>query len=155
VHWQQVDGFLLWQNIPEPAREAVWADEQGCVPLFRTSDALAVFARQHSHDLAAEEPVLHDLDTVAEWLNNIEKRPPRECLAVWNLFDDMGAAVGESFSGSFKTTARDQVFDLLYTDSGPWQRPAKVTWPFAERLLLRDLLTQGFALWQKHACWQV
>jgi hypothetical protein len=115
---------------------------------------LAVFARQHGYNLATEEPVLHDLDTVAEWLNNVEKCPPRECLAVWNLFDDVGAGVGEPFAGSFKTPARDQVFDLLYADSGPWQRPAKVTWLSVERLLLRDLLTQGFALWQKHACWQ-
>jgi hypothetical protein len=72
----------------------VWADEQGRVPLFKTSVDLAVFARQHGHELAAEEPVLHDLDSVAEWLNNVEKRPPRECLAVWNLFDDVGAGVG-------------------------------------------------------------
>jgi hypothetical protein len=154
VRWQRADGFLLWQDPPEPAREAVWADEQGRVPLFKTPAALAAFAQQRGCRLEAGQPLLHDLDAIAEWLNNAKKRPPRECLAIWNLFDDVGAGVGEPFAGSFKTPARDRVFDLLYADSGPWQRPAKVTWLPAQRLLLRDLLTQGLALWQKHACWQ-
>lgn len=154
VRWQQADGFLLWQNPPEPAREAAWADEQRQIPLFKTRLALANFAAQLGYVLANEQPVMHDLDAVAEWLNNAKKRPVRECLAVWNLFDDVGAGVGEPFAGSHKTPVRDRVFDLLYADSGPWQRPAKVTWPPAEQLLLRHLLTQGFQLWQKHACWQ-
>ena len=155
VRWQQADGFLLWQNLPAPDREAAWADAQGRIPLFKTQAALVEFAQQRGYYLEAESPILTDLDAVASWLNNAEKRPLRECLAVWSLFDDVGAGVGEPFAGSQKTPARDRVFDLLYADSGPWQRPAKVTWPLAERLLLRHLLTQGFQLWQKHACWQV
>lgn len=154
VRWQQADGFLLWQNPPEPGREAVWADTQGHVPLFKTQAALAAFARRQGYRLDAGPPTLIDLDAVANWLNNAEKRPVRECLDVWNLFDDVGAGVGEPFAGSHKTPVRDRVFDLLYADSGPWQRPAKVTWPPAEQLLLRHLLSQGFQLWQKHACWQ-
>ena len=154
VRWQQADGFLLWQNPPEPDCEAVWADAQGRIPLFKTQAALAEFAQQRGYCLEAEPPTLIDLDAVAGWLNNTEKRPVRECLAVWSLFDDVGAGVGEPFAGSHKTPARDRVFDLLYADSGPWQRPAKVTWPPAEQLLLRHLLSQGFQLWQKHACWQ-
>jgi hypothetical protein len=152
VRWQQADGFLLWQNPPEPGREAVWADAQGRIPLFKTQTALAEFAQRRGYRLEAEQPAPIDLDAVVSWLNNAEKRPVRECLDVWSLFDDVG--VGEPFAGSQKTPARDRVFDLLYADSGSWQRPAKVTWPPAERLLLRHLLTQGFQLWQKHACWQ-
>jgi hypothetical protein len=154
VHWQQQDGFLLWQNPPEPAREAIWADEHGVVPLFKTPAELAVFAQQRGYVLIIELPQLLNLDAVAEWLNTHKTRPPHESLAAWCLFDDVSAGVGEPFAGNYKTPLRNQVFDLLYTDSGPWRRPAEVHWPPAAQALLRDILTQGFELWQKHACWQ-
>lgn len=154
VRWQRTAGFLLWQNSPEPGREAVWTDAQNQILLFKTQAALTAFAQHLGHDLEAESPILHDLDAVARWLITPKKRPVRECLDVWNLFDDVGAGVGELFAGSYKTPHRDRVFDLLYADSGPWQQPANIIWSSAERLLLRDLLTQGFALWQKHVCWQ-
>ncbi len=154
VRWQQANGFLLWQNPPEPAREAVWIDEQGRVPLFKTQPALASFAERLGYSLVSEQPIIHDLDAVASWLNNTKKRPPLECLAVWNLFDDVSAGVNEPFAGNYKTPARNRIFNLLYADSGPWQRPPEVHWPPAAQALLRDLLIQGFELWQKHACWQ-
>ncbi|MGI4866184.1 MAG: hypothetical protein ACRYFZ_19825 [Janthinobacterium lividum] len=154
MRWQQANGFLLWQNPPEPAREAVWANEQGTVPLFKTQSALASFAGQLGFALVAQPPRQLNLDAVADWLTTDKKCPPVECLDVWNLFDDVGAGVNEPFAGTYKTPLRDQVFDLLYAASGPWHRPAKVTWPPAEWALLRDILTKGFVLWQKHACWQ-
>nr|GFD31106.1 hypothetical protein [Tanacetum cinerariifolium] len=58
-----------------PAREAVWVDAQGRVPLFKTQAALTAFARQQSFRLEAEPPAPIDLDAVANWLNNAEKRP--------------------------------------------------------------------------------
>jgi hypothetical protein len=154
VRWQQADGFLLWQNPPEPAREAVWADEQRLVPLFKTPAGLAAFVQRQGYALVTEPPRPINLDAVAEWLKNGEPRPPHESLAAWCLFDDVSAGVGEPFTGNHKTPLRNQVFDLLYADSGPWQRPPEVSWPPAAQTLLRNILTQGFELWQKHACWQ-
>nr|GFC22494.1 hypothetical protein [Tanacetum cinerariifolium] len=46
VRWQQQDGFVLWQDPPEPAREAVWADRQQVIPLFKSQPALAGFAQR-------------------------------------------------------------------------------------------------------------
>jgi hypothetical protein len=155
VRWQQQDGFLLWQNPPEPAREAVWTTKQQLIPLFKSQLELAGFVQRLGYLLVPELPQLINLDVVVEWLKYSKKRPPFECLATWGLFDDVGAGVGEAFAGNRKTLLPNQVFDRLYADSGPWQRPAEVHWPLAEQALLCDLLTQGFELWQKHACWQV
>jgi hypothetical protein len=82
VRWQQQDGFLLWQDPPEPAREAVWADKQQLIPLFKSQPALAGFAQRLGYAVAPELPTLVDLDIVAEWLKNSKKRPPFECLGV-------------------------------------------------------------------------
>jgi hypothetical protein len=154
VRWQQQDGFLLWQDPPEPARESIWVDTQSMAPLFATAPALAAFAQHLGYDLVKQVPPLIDLDSVASWLKDDKKHPLRECLAVWNLFDDVGAGTGKPFAGNYKTPLRNRVFDLLYADSGPWQTPSKAQWPLAEQTLLRDILTQGFALWQQHVCWQ-
>jgi hypothetical protein len=154
VRWEQQDGFLLWQDPPAPARESVWADKQQLIPLFKSQLALADLVQRLGYPVVPKLPQLINLDVVAEWLKNSKKRPPFECLDTWNLFDDVGAGVGGCFAGNHKTPLRNQVFDLLYADSGPWQRPTTVRWPPAEQALLCDLLTQGFELWQKHVCWQ-
>jgi hypothetical protein len=154
VRWQQQDGFLLWQNPPEPARESVWADKQQLIPLLKSQLALADFVQRLGYVLEPELPQLVNLDVVAGWLKNSKKRPPFECLDVWNLFDDVSAGVSDPFTGNQKTPLRNQIFDLLYADNGPWQRPSVVQWPPAAQALLRDLLTQGLVLWQKHVYWQ-
>lgn len=154
VRWQQADGFLLWKNVAEPGREAVWATEQLVVPLFKTIASLTDFAHRLGVVVVVEEPLLINLDVVAEWLTDGKKWPVRECLAAWNLFDDLGAGVRAPFVGNHKTATRNRIFDLLYADSDFWQRPAEVRWLPEELALLRNLLTQGFELWQKHACWQ-
>ncbi|RZK88022.1 MAG: hypothetical protein EOO62_38295 [Hymenobacter sp.] len=122
--------------------------------MFKNQSALATFAGQLGFTLAAQSPKQLNLDAVAEWLTSDKKRPPLECLDAWNLFDDMSAGVGEPFAGNHKMPARDQVFDLLYVASGLWQQPAGAQWLAEDKALLHDILTQGFALWQKHACWQ-
>ncbi len=154
VRWQQQAGFLLWQDPPEPGRESVWADKQCLVPLFKTQLALGNFTAQLGGKLVEQLPRQLDLDVVVEWLNTNKKPPPTECLDAWNLFDDVSAGVNKPFAGNRKTTLRNQVFDLLYATSGLWCQSAPISWSSAERALLSAILTQGFELWQKHACWQ-
>jgi hypothetical protein len=154
VRWQQQDGFLLWQNPPEPGRESVWADKWHLVPLFKTQLALSNFTAQLGAKLVKQSPRQLDLDVVAEWLGANKKLPPTECLDAWNLFDDVSAGVNEPFAGNRKTTLRNQVFDLLYATSGRWHQSVAIHWSSEERALLSAILTQGFELWQKHACWQ-
>ncbi|WP_227768565.1 hypothetical protein [Hymenobacter sp. 15J16-1T3B] len=154
VRVHQRDRFLLWVERPE--NEGLWTDPQGRVPSFDNMAELAVLAGLLGVSLAVHQPELINFDSVRAWLEKPAKQVPcNECLAVWNLFDDLASGTGAAFLGSRRGPVRNRVFDKLYDCAGFWRislvqaRQAK-QWRKEERTKLRRVLEQGFRLWQKY-----
>ncbi|OWP64510.1 hypothetical protein CDA63_03840 [Hymenobacter amundsenii] len=164
LRWQRQDGYSLWIEWPE--REQYWADARGNVPLFATSEEVGLLATKLGVQIyvQAAEPGMIDLDCVWQWLQQPQKRPPKECLAIWNTFSDVGSGVSVPFDGDRKSTVRNRVFDKLYFNDGifqinqdgkadfhgPHTKPWIPGWKREERKKLQRSLKQGFRLWQKH-----
>lgn len=155
VRWQERSGFLLWVDEPEPGREHLWADPEKKCPIFSTLIELRDFALQQGWKLANREaPHPTDLDAVAGWVSGTGKRPFGYCLNAWALFDDLSAGTGQDFVGNRKGKTRNQVFDLLIAESGPWKRPVEpVEWGARHLDKLCRILAQGLDLWVRQTCW--
>ncbi|MBF9220991.1 hypothetical protein [Hymenobacter ruricola] len=155
ARFKRQDMYLLW--IAGLEKEYFWTFDNQRVPAFRSRDKIIALAREQGLPLKTEQPQLHDLDSVAAWMDNPEKMPPANSLIVWNAFSDLGQSIGKPFDGDTKAPVRNRVFELLYATDGIWQRlgyrSIPAVWPRQERKVLRRILLQGFRLWRKHVYW--
>jgi hypothetical protein len=83
--------YLIWIS---NERDGVVVDGAGLVPIFKDAEAVQTYADQNGYNLESEQPVLHNLDWVAGWVDE----PGRsincsEALAAWNLFSDVARSV--------------------------------------------------------------
>lgn len=145
------DGYMLWAENAES--EYYWSDDNQRVLAFKSKEQVVALAQQLGIKLEDGQPLLVNLDVVADWLNAPQKKPPIETLAVWGAFDDLSQSIGEVFTGNVKAPVRNRVFDLLYASAGPWRSPVSVVWPRQERKVLHRILNQGLRLWRKHVIW--
>jgi hypothetical protein len=154
VSWfrfQQQDGYLLWINRVDS--EGLWTDAEQRVPVFSSPQKVVERARQLNLQLESKAPLLLDFDSVANWLDNPRKMPPRDSLGAWSMFDDLSVSIGKVFLGNVKAPVRNRVFDLLYLTGGIWRSESTITGPRQERKVLHRILRQGFRLWNKHVYW--
>jgi hypothetical protein len=146
------DGYLIWFSNDD---DGVVTQPDGTVPSFRDQEALRAYATFHQIDLDVMEPLVHDLDVVAQWLGR-----PRSAeidsdafLTVWNLFGDLATSVNGDCDGDRKRT--QPVYDKLFwgnnlpavTPPGKHYTPV---WSDDELLLMREILHDGLLLFRKH-----
>jgi hypothetical protein len=143
------DGYLIWFSNDE---DGVVIEPDGSAPAFGDLAALHTYADSQGLDLCIEEPILHDLDSVAAWL----ARPVRaiDCdafLTAWNLFADLAASTGAGFEPDDERTR--QIYDKLFwgnnlptlTPPGEHYVPR---WRAAERRRISEVLGAGLALFR-------
>mgnify|MGYP001797037116 CR=1 FL=1 len=101
---------------------------------------------------------------MGQWLQQLQKRPPEECLSIWGTFSDVGSVVGVPFDGDRKSPVRNRVFDKLYFNDGllqinqdgktafrgPDTKPWIQGWRREERTRLKRDLQPVFRLRQKY-----
>lgn len=159
---QRQNIYSLWVTTLD--KDFFWTDNQGNIPLFITSDEVSELAKRIGAQAYAEKLAMHDLDLVWQWLQQSQKLPPKETLAIWNMFSDVGTGVGNPFDGDRKSPVRNRVFDKLYLNDGIIQinqqgrmdfhnadtKPWIPRWRLQERKMLKRCLQQGFRLWQKY-----
>ncbi|GAB2947608.1 hypothetical protein GCM10027048_10720 [Hymenobacter coalescens] len=154
VRLHQRDQYVLWCTAEN--EDALWADENGRVPVLGSSNGVRQLARQLRVALQEEEPLCQDLDRAWAWIAAPHQEVPcAACLTAWNLFDDLANGVRAEFLGWRRGPVRNRVFDKLYDCSGFWRiSPAEARqdrhWRKEERNTLRRVLRQGFRLWAKY-----
>ena len=126
--------------------------------MFLKIEDLLRYASSFSLTIKNEEPILHDLNFVASWLET-EKVESVDCgnfLAAWNLFDDVSRSVGGNFNADHKLTAK--IYDKLFwgnnlpavTPEGEHYEP---TWTKRELKIMREVLSDGLSLFkEKTSC---
>jgi hypothetical protein len=85
------DRLLIWIS---GEKDCVAVDAEGFIPSFENDACLRAYAHQKNYGLEDEEPILHDLDSVASWTKAPDARIDcSETLAAWNLFIDVARSV--------------------------------------------------------------
>ncbi|QMU28030.1 hypothetical protein [Adhaeribacter radiodurans] len=155
----QVDQYLIWINKSNSDPEEVLLDGQGRVQVFKSELNLVKYAKTKGIKIKKEEPILHNLDAVEEWLqqpnNNINCD---DCLAAWNLFTDVAYSLKLTFNGDKIGRLRNRIYDKLFWGnndfvgdpilghpSGQFYIPE---WSPAEVCKLAKILKQGFKLFR-------
>ena len=146
------DGYLIWFSNDD---DGVVTQPDGVVPSFPDQETLQAYARFHQIELAAMEPLLHDLDGLARWLG----RPLSaavDCdilLTAWNLFGDLATSVKATFD--HEHTRSQRIYEKLFwgnnlpavTPAGQHYTP---TWSDDELLLMREILHDGLVLFRTY-----
>jgi hypothetical protein len=146
------DSYLIWFSNDV---DGVVTQADGTVPSFHNQDALCTYAIARQIMLDEMEPLLHDLDVVAQWLRRSFSAEV-DCdafLTAWNLFADLAISVNGDFDRERKRT--QHVYEKLFwgnnlpavTPPGKHYTPL---WSDDEVLLMREVLTNGLQLFRKH-----
>ncbi len=146
------DAYLIWySNDPD----GVVIDGAGRVPTFSDLAHLRAHADALGLRVKEEDPILHDLDAVARWL----ERPQQKgidcagCLAAWNLCSDVAVSIGD------RMCDRDRervyiVYDKLFWGTNPPSvtpsgKQYKPIWTDAEVEALAEMLGYGLGLFRR------
>lgn len=151
-----VNRYLIWYHEGSPSfNDGVLADEARRVPTFHSVDELRAFAATIQVKLEDEEPLLNDLDPVAEWL-----REPAafsiDCpnfLGALNLFGDVARSVDLTFDP--QSTELLDIYNKLFWGSNlPAMTPEGEhyvpSWDEDEVQRLADALATGLAIFRAH-----
>lgn len=146
------DRYLIWISND---RDAVVVDDAGFVLCFDGAEALRAYADRNGYKLEAEDPILHDLDAVATWLD--DPRMPVNCnevLAAWNLFSDVARSVHERGSGFESLDSRfPAVYEKLFWGNNlpsmtPSDRRYTPEWSPEEVAALSQVLRTGLGMFR-------
>jgi hypothetical protein len=153
--------FICWYRLDSQDRYLIWHtnDEDGVflrdgkVPVFSEQAGIVEFAEQNGIKLQAEEPGLHDLDVIANWLKNPNKKTV-DCPAfnaAWNLFADVSRSVKGEFDQDQKKT--NKIYEKLFCGSNlpavtPEGKEYEPIWARQEVEILMEVLTEGLKLFR-------
>jgi hypothetical protein len=115
--------FILWYRINQENNYLIWFSdetdgvyaENGKIPTFASKELLRQFTRFQNIELVIEEPILHNFDSVQDWLNGATKEIfPDDFLAIWNLVGDIANTLNLEFLGNEKNDLIQTLYGKLF-----------------------------------------
>jgi hypothetical protein len=115
--------YILWYQINRENNYLIWFtgdkdgvySENGKVPTFASKELLRQFAESKNIELVNEEPILHNFDSVNDWLCDATKViNPHDFLVVWNSVGDIAETLKLQFSGDNRDSAVYQIYGKLF-----------------------------------------
>jgi len=106
------DRYLIWISND---KDAVVVDENGFVLSFQNTVHLHEYADLRQYSLQNEEPVLHDLDWVGNWV--AMPFSPVDCraaLGAWNLFSDVATSIPDRANAFEQLDTQPEIYDKLF-----------------------------------------
>ena len=146
--------YFLWSTEVDSEddfdRDEVWTRD-GITPTFATLAQLEQFAREEVGVRFPQEgePLLHDLDYVARWLQRGKSKRvsyfrPRRTLDAWNIFSDLARSLHIPFAGD--SSELTELWDMLLF--GDPQKPRFPRWSGHQLQMCHDVLGEGLNLWR-------
>ncbi|RYX81074.1 hypothetical protein EON83_25650 [bacterium] len=168
--WYRLDNndrYLIWYDVQEADKEldGIVLDAEGRIPVFTSPEALSDYAQARSLVIEDDdEPLLHDLDVVAHWLETEEWETEtlaeincEEFLAAWNLFADVSRSIKGSFDGDHDHTG-DIYGKLFWGNNLPSLTPEGECyipdWSEQEQHIIRDVMSQGLQMFRDNTSQQ-
>ena len=101
IAWYRLDSedrYIIWYS---NVTDGVLVDATGFIPTFTSQKTLRWHAKQVDIALVDETPILHNLDVVQGWLNNLSDALDQSdpLLTAWNLFSDVARSTNRPFVG--------------------------------------------------------
>ncbi|BCM90985.1 hypothetical protein IAD21_02848 [Abditibacteriota bacterium] len=157
------DRYLIWYNVEEVDEDldGVVLDLNGKIPTFTSLDALSAYAQAEAIPIVEEEPILHNLDAVAEWLK-IERRDTAdlncdELLAAWNLFADVSRSIADNFDAGYDWN-KDIYMKLFWGNNLPPITPEGECyiplWSKDEKQTIHEVISQGLQMFRDNIEYQ-
>lgn len=151
--WYCLDGrdaYLIWYTNEQ---DGVVTDSDGKVPCFQSPEDLLHYAESLNLSLNVEDPILNNLDVVAEWLNrgDSESVDCKSFLAAWNLFDDVSRSVTGNFDPEHQLTQK--IYDKLFWGNNlpsvmPEGKSYHPEWTKRELKIIKEVLGYGLSLFR-------
>ena len=123
---------------------------------FPNQNLLRAFAKKHKIVLENQEPTLHNLNIIQNWLQNPTwKVDCFEFLLAWNFFTDVSTSLDAKFKGNRKSMIRNMVYDKLFFGNNlPSITPVGKTyfpkWSVVEIAVLSSILADGLKLLKRN-----
>lgn len=115
--------FILWYQINREDSYLIWFSgdtdgvyvENGKVPTFGSKDFLRYFAESKNIEIVVEEPILHNFDSVKDWLKDTTTEiNPHDFLVVWNSTGDIANTLNLKFLGNQKDDLTQMLYGKLF-----------------------------------------
>ena len=146
------DSYLIWFSTEND--DGVLVDKNGFVPSFNDVKTLRDYSNQKKIILKDEEPVIHNLELIENWLceNNSAINDYNEVLNTWNLFEDISISTNGNFNSDRELTKK--IYEKIFwgcnipavTPEGESFTP---TWTKMELKIVRETLIFGFQMFRE------
>ncbi len=154
ICWYRLDGldsYVIWYS---NERDGVLTDQPLLVPSFPSMEQARSYAEQVGIQVEAEEPVLHNLDILSEWLRSPDNRTIRcdHFLSAWNLFSDIASSVeGAAFEQEERGVKA--IYNKLFEGNNlpSWRAPGEIYipgWSEREVAQMERVLGRGLSLFR-------
>ena len=144
------DGYLIWQT---NGSDGVYVDKNAALA-FHDLTSLRAYAKEAGISIVEENPVVHNLDQLAQWLllPNGNMITADSFLDAWNLFSDVAGSLRIRFDASTRIT--NPVYEkLFYSCNLPSATPEgqtfKPMWSVDETNIMVSVLSDGLKLFRK------
>jgi hypothetical protein len=144
--------YLIWIS---NEKDFVVADAGGLVPTFKDTTAVHAYAELNHYCLEDEEPILHDLDSVAAWTKTPGVPVDRgNALAAWNLFGDVARSIrGKGIAFDQLDSQFQSIYDKVFRGNNlpsmsPKGRHYVPEWSPGELAALAEVISAGLRLFE-------
>lgn len=105
------DSYLIWFS---DETDGVVTDPSGKALSFDSKEELLEYALKNNLEIVSEEPELHNLDLVSEWIkvNDPELINFSQFNNIWNLWTDISHSTGKGFDEDKESA--EMIYDKLF-----------------------------------------
>ncbi|HEX2868463.1 MAG TPA: hypothetical protein VHO03_15580 [Ignavibacteriales bacterium] len=155
--------YILWYRLNKMDRYLIWfsddadgviTDNSGNALSFQSKEALYEYASSSNLEITSEEPELHNLDLVSEWIK--ENDPSvinfSQFNNIWNLWTDTSHSTGRSFDEADESAERiyDKLFWSCTLPTGQSDNEDYIPeWTEDELKAMKELFLKGMAMFER------
>ncbi|MCU7495834.1 MAG: hypothetical protein HF314_05135 [Ignavibacteria bacterium] len=154
ILWYRLNGkdqYIIWFS---NETDGVVTDPSGNVISFDSKDQLVEYASKNNLTIIEDEPELHNLDLVSEWIseNTPELINFSQFNNIWNLWTDISSSTGRSFDNKDRNAA-DMIYDKLFWSctlpTGKSKEQECIPeWTENELNTMKELFQEGIAMFK-------
>jgi hypothetical protein len=155
--------YTLWYRLDQKERYLIWFSdkidgvhvEKKRIPTFDTIAELQGYAASKKIKLANEAPILHNFDTVQDWIPDPNQELNSiDCMNAWNLVKDVANTLNLKFTGNLTDNLTLEVYDKVCQNNTipahvPGAEGGKRNLKEKERRLLSGIMAQAVNIARK------
>lgn len=152
--------YLLWLRVRSKEHYLLWEPGEGdrvavidgVVLHFESPELARRYTEEAGQTLSAEEPLLHDTDAAARWVQGEAEFDPNLMLAIWNAADDVLRGLGQPTL--IMTHADRRLYQKLFRSAdipvlAPYRPKTPPVWRAGQLKRLRDSTSRGIQVLQQ------